>query len=360
MKNSLIFLPDISGFTNFVHSTESEHSQHIIAELLESIIEAEELDLKMEEIEGDAIFYFMDQVVPTPEALFAQVKKMYINFHKHLKLYQNNRICECGACSSASNLELKFFAHGGALEFITVRNEKRAYGKDVIQAHRLMKNNIPINNYLLISQGLIDAWGNRNYKIPEELKAIDSEYEYDLGIVKFQYFDLTPLQKYLKPPPIITEVPISKMTIRVSQKLMLAPNDLYELISNFSYRTQWMDGVQELKFEKNKINRVGTKHLCIIQGNSIDFETVSHDFGKNKIVYGEHTKDFPIIKDVITYFIIEKEGDHSMITIEVHPQKNNLLVRLALPLIKKKISKSIKGMIENIKTIAAREKVLVS
>ena len=40
MTSSLLFLPDISGFTEFVQNTEVEHSQHVISELLEVLIEA--------------------------------------------------------------------------------------------------------------------------------------------------------------------------------------------------------------------------------------------------------------------------------------------------------------------------------
>ena len=54
MKPSLLFIPDISGFTDFVNSTEVAHSQHVIEELLELIIANDELGLTVSEIEGDA------------------------------------------------------------------------------------------------------------------------------------------------------------------------------------------------------------------------------------------------------------------------------------------------------------------
>ena len=57
MKKSLLFLPDISGFTNFVQTTEVEHSQHVISELLEVLIRANTEDLQLAEIEGDALFF---------------------------------------------------------------------------------------------------------------------------------------------------------------------------------------------------------------------------------------------------------------------------------------------------------------
>ena len=59
MKNqALYFIPDISGFTKFVTSTEIEHSRHIISELLELLIDANILGLKLVEIEGDALFMY--------------------------------------------------------------------------------------------------------------------------------------------------------------------------------------------------------------------------------------------------------------------------------------------------------------
>ncbi len=33
MNKTLLFLPDISGYTAFVQTTEISHSQHVIAEL---------------------------------------------------------------------------------------------------------------------------------------------------------------------------------------------------------------------------------------------------------------------------------------------------------------------------------------
>jgi len=57
MNSSLLFLPDISGFTEFVQTTEVEHSQHVISELLEVLIEANTEQLQLAEIEGDALFF---------------------------------------------------------------------------------------------------------------------------------------------------------------------------------------------------------------------------------------------------------------------------------------------------------------
>ena len=56
-RASLLLMPDISGFTVFVHATELEHSQQIISGLLETLIAADHLDLSVAEIEGDAVLF---------------------------------------------------------------------------------------------------------------------------------------------------------------------------------------------------------------------------------------------------------------------------------------------------------------
>ena len=58
MNSSLLFLPDISGFTEFVQTTEVGHIQHIISELLQLLIDADILDLELAEVEGDALFFY--------------------------------------------------------------------------------------------------------------------------------------------------------------------------------------------------------------------------------------------------------------------------------------------------------------
>jgi len=56
-SNALIFLPDISGFTQFVTQTEIQHSRHIVAELLETVMRANVLGFKISEVEEDVVLY---------------------------------------------------------------------------------------------------------------------------------------------------------------------------------------------------------------------------------------------------------------------------------------------------------------
>lgn len=87
---------------------------------------------------------------------------------------------------------------------------------------------------------------------------------------------------------------------------------MYEVISNFDYRLLWVKGVDKMEFEKNKVNRVGEKHKCLINKNSdVAQTTVSKTVKSNQLVYGESTTNVPFTKLMNNYFVLEETMDGS-------------------------------------------------
>ena len=122
IDHSFLFIPDISGFTEFVDQTEIDHSQHIISELLEAIIDSNIIDMEVSEVEGDAVLFFKRREVPDLKKVLDQCRETFLGFHSVIKKYEKQRICNCGACTTAVNLKLKFIAHSGRIGFIKVKD----------------------------------------------------------------------------------------------------------------------------------------------------------------------------------------------------------------------------------------------
>ena len=99
----LFFIPDISGFTKFVTSTEIEHSQALIQMLLEGLVDANQLGLKVSEFEGDAVLFYRAGSPPDAKAFVEQARKMFTGFHANLRKFEASRQCDCGACAGANN-----------------------------------------------------------------------------------------------------------------------------------------------------------------------------------------------------------------------------------------------------------------
>ena len=74
-QHGYLLLADISGYTSYVASTELAHSQEILSELLELIIERFKPLLTIAKIEGDAVFaYTAETKIPRGETLLELIE----------------------------------------------------------------------------------------------------------------------------------------------------------------------------------------------------------------------------------------------------------------------------------------------
>jgi len=345
-QNALFFIPDISGFTEFVNNTAINHSKHIISELLEVLIDFNKLDLKLAEIEGDALFFYKVTEETNLWELNQQVEIMYKAFHTHLKRYEYERICQCGACSSAYNLSIKFIIHYGDIDFIKVKNIVKPYGSAVKKSHRLLKNEVPLNEYKLITQNVIDASKNEN--VFEEGTAMVGSY--DFGEINYQYFTISQYKEELPYiPPIPEDTPKHKIYDR-SEIIQIPILDLYEVISNFDYRLLWYKGIDRVDYEKRKVNRTGIKHQCLINNRAQHVQTITkNDIKNGQLVYGETTNNVPLVKKFSIYYVLsEVEKGQTKLNIEVFVDYyflGNIVKPLLVKNLKKNIPENIKELI---------------
>ena len=350
--NSLILIPDISGFTTFVNETEVKHSKHIIAELLELIIESDQLGLTVSEVEGDAILFYKEGGLPELRELVSQAKKTFTNFHVHLKNYETRRICPCGACCNAHTLTIKFIAMRASLDFIKVKQFQKPYGSDVILAHRLLKNEVDSDEYLLIESGY---WGpDEEVGDPGEgLEFREGMTSYpSFGDVAYKYLSLAPWYDLLPepvPPPVFTPI---KNPVRIEGIIASPLYDVYELISNLDLRLKWNSDVDKLEYEKERVNRIGTRHQCVVQGNLIDFETIVAEMGENTIVYGEQVDRNPLVQRFAVFWILEEDGEGTHLGIELHYILKPFPMNLIGSFFRWNAKRQIKGVFARIKQIS--------
>src|SRR5574341_764974 len=138
-----LLLADISGYTSYVASTELTHSQEILTELLELIIERFQPLMTISKIEGDAIFAHAPQVkIPRGEAILELIESTYVAFRARREAAHRRTTCTCNACRNIPNLDLKFIAHHGDYFIQNIAGTKELVGSDVNLIHRLLKNHV--------------------------------------------------------------------------------------------------------------------------------------------------------------------------------------------------------------------------
>jgi hypothetical protein len=143
-KSGFLVLADISGFTEFLTSTELEHGPPIIAELLEEVIRRISPPLEIHGIEGDAIFALgPDGVVLPPASLRAILRAGFEGFRARQRELAADDSCDCRCCRSVEKLRLKAIGHYGPFYQYEIGGRLQVAGPDVILVHRMLKNGVP-------------------------------------------------------------------------------------------------------------------------------------------------------------------------------------------------------------------------
>ncbi|MAE07386.1 MAG: hypothetical protein CL661_01340 [Bacteroidetes bacterium] len=161
VKPIFIILVDISGYTNFIrlHKMSLLHAEKIIGELMESILDEVESPVVAHEILGDAIsLYALDDGSPDiANKIYRQLEKYFLAFHeREAYLLRECGYCICDACNKVRELKIKAILHSGEAVFTKVRDIQKISGEDVITAHRLLKNSIASDEYILITNSFLD------------------------------------------------------------------------------------------------------------------------------------------------------------------------------------------------------------
>jgi len=304
MTATLLFLPDISGFTKFVQSTEVSHSQHIVAELLELLIASNNIDLELAEVEGDALFFYKEDPLPTKEQLEAQIEKMMTVFYSHLQQLQKNRICPCQACITAPELDLKIIAHCGEVQFMTVQEKRKPFGPEVIQAHRLMKNSVQSDRYLLLSQSLASELAFFEDQNHQWRKFDSGKDTYDDVEVDYFHHHLEKDSLTLIPHADAITVDLkSPPTLSIRKTFKVSANRALEYVTNYAERPNWTDGLDTLEYNQDEVTRIGTEHTCVINAKRLNFTTITKAGDENQLVYGELTTSVAPLDRLYSFYI---------------------------------------------------------
>lgn len=148
--DGLLFIPDISGFTRLVHSTDVLTGKQITYELLSAVIGQNELNLNIAEVEGDAVLFYRYGTPPSFYELVQQYEMMTNAFETKRKELQQSFL-------QPLDLSLKVIAHYGPMTEYKIGRFRKLYGEVVVEAHRLLKNSIESNSYLLLSESLLNS-----------------------------------------------------------------------------------------------------------------------------------------------------------------------------------------------------------
>jgi hypothetical protein len=210
LKKVFLIIADISGYTHFVniHKASLLHAEEIVTELMEAVIDAVEAPLTLNKLEGDAAFLYAraDDHNDGGHGIFRQVLLFFEAFKRKQQalIKAGEGGCFCDACCNIAQLKLKAILHFGEAVIKQVRQLEELAGTDVILVHRLLKNTLRAQEYILITEQFYQVSG----KVSEEIITLPHSEEYgEIGRVKALVY---------YPANLPPEIPLTKRMSRLA------------------------------------------------------------------------------------------------------------------------------------------------
>ena len=152
-----------------LHKMSLIHAEGIITQLLESVIQTSEFPLIAHELEGDAVSFYAtsDGSGEMARDISQQMLRLFNAFKiKAAELLSDCSLCLCEACATVDKLKLKAVVHHGEAVFSKVGQFQKVAGVDVIRAHRLLKNSIEEDEYILMTSAFDELTGGFGTLVP--------------------------------------------------------------------------------------------------------------------------------------------------------------------------------------------------
>lgn len=205
-ERAALLIADIGGYTEYMgaHRMSLAHAEVNTARMLERIIEAAP-GYELIEIEGDAAFLSRRadasdaDVDATVGSILHATVAMHRAFHEEREYVAAN-LCPCAGCKGTRDLKLKFVAHVGEVARQSIRGRIKLVGIDVIHVHRLLKNTVPLPEYVLLSE---DLYRTDEASLPGTVGEISPDLE-GIGPVRAYFVDVADLENSLPPLPPVT------------------------------------------------------------------------------------------------------------------------------------------------------------
>lgn len=293
-------LADIGGYTSFLSGVAIEHGTEITEDLLNTLLRCNRNRWKLANVEGDCIFFYTEGSEP-PDELVDHISEMYGDFCRRAIDIAERAACPCGACARTGELTLKFIVHAGEFETQRIANRTELVGSDVITAHRLLKNSVSLEEYVLLT----DAYARD--MIAGDLPEGRGEDEYEhCGKIEYSVLDLEPVRAAVRQSNRTFVAP-EQARIVVELQINAPPDDVWEALTKPEERLKWED-LRESQVLPGPRAGADDVHRCVFpDGTALVQVPVAVEMDQRKKTERWHfTK---LVKNVLVTLAVGDSGD---------------------------------------------------
>ena len=270
LTRELLLIADLSGYTGYLAGGEPEEAPLIAGDLVETLVDSLVPPFELAGLEGDAAFLHIDPSRVNGQELLTAIARSYDAFRRRVESLRLGTSCECSACQTVPQLDLKFFAHVGTVLRQRIAGRDELAGRDVILVHRLMKDSAPAQSgatsYALLTDAAVEALAID----PDAagLVAVRQDYEH-LGDVPGYVLDVRAAWEAARHDAAPT---IDAPVIDEAQREVRATTPVvWELLTSPAGRQAWegIEAVEDLSPERphgiGSMSRCVARHLTTLE-----------------------------------------------------------------------------------------------
>ena len=252
-------LADIGGYTTFLSEVGIEHAKEITSHLFNGMVKLNQRRWKVGNVVGDCLFLYTDSR-ESPDDFFAHLRGLYEHFRSSIAEIASGSTCRCGACDRSGDLALKFVVHAGEFDTQQIAGRQELIGPEIVVAHRLLKNSVPLREYALLTTPLADVAQASGLPVSPGR----DEYQ-DIGAVEYLYLDLEPVREAFDKS---REVYVSEedAVVAVTAEIEAPPEIVWRASVDLDKVRQWAPTVLEMESLSGADGKVGEVHTCLHGG----------------------------------------------------------------------------------------------
>ena len=284
-------LADIGGYTKFLTGVGITHAKEITEHLLNRLIKSADRNWKVANVMGDCVFFYADRPEP-PDQTYARVCTLYETFQDAQLDIAAGSTCRCGACDRTEDLSLKFVVHAGEYDVQNIGGRKELIGPDIIVAMRLLKNSVPVREYVIATPSAAGV------ALASSVPARPGRDELEsIGPMEYTYVDLGPVREDYQRSKA-THVPID-CDLRLTAEIDAPASVVWDALHRLERRAIWQVTISKMEHIQGDRDAVGEVHSCVHGGTKIVHATTAIDDESMQMTERMWVSP-PLMKDVYT------------------------------------------------------------
>jgi uncharacterized protein YndB with AHSA1/START domain len=273
VRQGCLVIGDITGYSRYVAGVELEHSQDVLADLMNVLVAQMRGLLRLAKLEGDAVFCYEHGGEADGGTLLAMVQAAYNAFARRLQTIDRHTTCECEACRLIPTLNLKFLVHHGSFVIHDVAGSRELMGRDVILVHRLLKNSVTqrtgLRGYAMATEACLRHFGIDPAQVGAEEHVETFE---DVGEVRTFLLDLEDRWRRELEARAVYIAPDAGLTV-AEFDLPAPPPTVWHYLTSPRLRVRWQPGAIRVdEHAPGGARGVGTINHCVHGDHTIEEE----------------------------------------------------------------------------------------